>query len=89
MEAVPGHDLPLPPRCRRSPPRTEVPTDVVEAHGRREVTDPLETRDLAEAVRRVKVASVETMTAFDDHRRKVAAETAAEARAVVSGPVER
>lgn len=61
--------------------RCKVPTDIVETYGRREVTYSLKTRDLTEAVRRVKVASVETMKAFDDHRRKVAAE------AVVSKPV--
>jgi hypothetical protein len=57
------------------------------------VTYSLKTCDLAEAVRRVKVAGVERMKAFDDHRRKVAAEKAvvvvAEVRAAASDPIER
>ena len=93
MEAVPGHTN-LVRRGAVYYHRCKVPADIAETYGRREVTYSLKTRDLAEAVRRVKVASVETMKAFDEHRRKVAAEkaaeaAAAEARAAVSDPIER
>ena len=87
MEAVPGRTN----LFRRGAVyyhRCKVPTDIVETYGRREVTYSLKTTDLTEAVRRVKVAAVETMKKLDDHRRKVATEKAAVARAVVSVPID-
>ena len=45
------------------------------------MTYSLKTRDFSEAVRRVKIAAVDTMKTFDDHRRKIAT------GAVVTEPV--
>jgi hypothetical protein len=56
MEAVPGHTN-LVRRGAVYYHRCKVPTDIVATYGRREVTYSLKTRDLSEAVRRVKVAS--------------------------------
>lgn len=80
MEAVPGHTN-LARRGAVYYHRCKVPTDIVETYGRREVTYSLKTRDLTEAVRRVKVAAVETMKAFDDHRRTIREAAAREATA--------
>lgn len=85
MEAVPGHTN-LVRRGAVYYHRCKVPADIAETYGRREVTYSLKTRDLAEAVRRVKVAAVETMKAFDDHRRTIREAAAREATAEARDP---
>ena len=69
LEAVTGHT-----RLAR---RAAVPQDIKDSYPKAEATFSLKTRDRAEALRLVRLATVELDRRFDEHRRKVMPEQAA------------
>ena len=55
--------------------RAVVPVDIQETYGKTEEKFSLRTKDYREALKRVRVATVEVDKRFDEHRAKLAAES--------------